>query len=354
LNEIDRSDRRCQSCGATLPEEAAGHPALALETPRSEEIAEFGLPKHLGSPLPLESTRPEANIRRSDHGETLAVLALLLPLVAQGLALACHFDSLGIELALGWGTVAVTALVLAVDAAWLGTIDLQGTTRSSPVALFFGMLLLWIICYPVAFFRRRHFGRPNLGPLAVLVAGFFVAVPFLHNFTRFGVMAGGVPTCTSREIIAMVDDLIRKSPLGPSVQSISDHREISYDRVSQTRKGECLVKLQTETITARYSVKMLNRANGTFQVEVEPPIPTDPPPCTDPEVIALVERLIREGPNGRLLKTVAGHEETRYDRDRKTRHGRCRVTMQGWTGNVAYRVYWLDQKTGQFQVQIEP
>jgi hypothetical protein len=30
------------------------------------------------------------------------------------------------------------------------------------------------------------------------------------------------------------------------------------------------------------------------------------------------------------------------------------VTMRDWTGNVAYKVYWLDQKTGQFQVEIEP
>jgi hypothetical protein len=55
-----------------------------------------------------------------------------------------------------------------------------------------------------------------------------------------------------------------------------------------------------------------------------------------------------------LLKSVAGYEEIRYDRERKIRHGRCRVTLQDWTGNVAYKVYWLDQKTGQFQVEIEP
>src|SRR5260370_1265879 len=172
LNEMSLSDRRCQSCGATLPDEAAGQPASAVATPqRSEHVAEFDLPPHYpGSPLPQESTWPEAKIRRSDHGETLAVLALLLPLVAQGVVLACRFDSWGIEMALGWGTVVVTALVLAVDAAFLGTIDLQGTPRSSPIALFFGLLIIWIVCYPVAFFRRRHFGRPNLGPLALVVA----------------------------------------------------------------------------------------------------------------------------------------------------------------------------------------
>ncbi|HMF16250.1 MAG TPA: hypothetical protein VKE98_03545 [Gemmataceae bacterium] len=356
LNEMALSDRRCQSCGAVLPDEAAGQPGSSEEVPQgSQHIGEFDLvPKYLDSTLPLEPTWPEAKIRHGEHGETLAVFALLLPVVVQGVILACHFDSVGIGMALGYGTIAVTALLLAVDAAFMGTTDLHGTQRSSPVALFFGMLLLWIICYPVTFFRRRHFGRPNLGPLALLVAGFFVAVPLLHNFARFGIAGGGVPTCTSREVITMVDDIIRQSPVGPSVRSISDHRETSYDRVLQIRKGQCLVKTQTETITATFSVRTINPKNGTFQVDVDPVIPEDPPFCTDRDVIDHLERVIRAGPNGHLLKSVAGHEEVRYDRENKSRYGRCRVTMQGWTGNVVYKVYWVDRKTGMFQVDIEP
>ena len=155
VNQTGLSDRRCWGCEATLPDEAAS----AAETPQhSEQVAEFDLvPKYSGSPSALESTFPEQKIRRSDHGETLAVLALLLPLVAQGLALASPLDSLGFQTALGLGTVFVTALVLAVDAAFLGTRDLQGRQRSNPGALFFGMFCLWIVFYPVAFFRRRHF-----------------------------------------------------------------------------------------------------------------------------------------------------------------------------------------------------
>ncbi|HEY7423137.1 MAG TPA: hypothetical protein VH682_02745, partial [Gemmataceae bacterium] len=206
LTEMSRRDRSCPSCGAMLPDEAARPAASVEETlQRSEHVAEFDLvPKHRDAPLPLEPTWPDVKIRHSGPGETLVVLALLLPLVAQGLALACHFDSLGIEMALSWGTVIVTALVLAVDAEFLGPIDLQGTHRCTAGALFFGILLFWIICYPVAFFRRRHFGRMNLGPFAVLVAGFFVGAPVLYNFTRFGIAGEGVPTCTSREVIGMV------------------------------------------------------------------------------------------------------------------------------------------------------
>src|SRR5215475_8932307 len=115
-NDMGHHDRRCQRCGATLPDEAARQAASAVETPqRSEHVAEFDLvPKHRDAPLPLEPTWPDVKIRRSDHGETSAVLALLLPLAAQGLILACHFESLGIAMALSWGTVIVTALLLAV------------------------------------------------------------------------------------------------------------------------------------------------------------------------------------------------------------------------------------------------
>jgi hypothetical protein len=295
---------------------------------RPERAEAFDLlPRHPDNPLELEPLA-EANLRRSDQGETLAVLALLLPLVARCLLLAYPFDSWWVVMALNWGTVGVTALLLAVDAALMGTFDLKGTRRGSPAALFIGVLALWIVCYPVAFFRRRHFGRPNLGLLAVLVAGFFVGVPFAQQFLAFGVLGGGPPTCTSREVVAMVDDLIRKGYQGPPVQSITGHREISYDPASQTRKGQCLVQTAAETIPVHYTVKTLDRLKGTFQVEVEPVIPADPPPCTNPEVIGLVERILREGPNGPRLRSVTGHEEVRYDRERKVRHCRCRVALQ--------------------------
>jgi hypothetical protein len=129
LNEMARGNCRCQSYGAALPDAAARPAAATVETPQqSEHVAEFDLvPKHRDAALPLEPTWPDITIRPSGPGETLAVLALLLPLAAQGLALACHFDSLGIGMALSWGTVVVTALLLAVDAAYLGTIDLKGT-----------------------------------------------------------------------------------------------------------------------------------------------------------------------------------------------------------------------------------
>ena len=358
VSEIARSEHRCQNCGLPLHEEEVGQQAAAADSPgQGEHISEFEhFAKHPESSLPLDTDWIEAKIRRSSQGETLAVLALLLPVMAQALALAWRFDSMGIEMALSWGTVIVTAVLLAVDAALLGSIDMKGTQRSGPGALFLGMLLLWIVCYPVVFFRRRHFGRPNLGPLAIVVAAFFVGAPFVQQFMHFGFVGSGVPTCDSREVIAMVNDIIRKSSIGPSVQSISDHRGISSGEAAESRKGQCLVKTRTETIRATYTVKMLNKEAGTFQVEVDPIITSDPPFCTDRDVIDLIAQMLREAPNGGGLINVQGHEEISYDQEKKVRHGRCQAAFQGVAQTVTYRfrVYWLDQKAGRFQVEFEP
>jgi len=370
----------CQACGATLPVELywrvdtadtmplpaeqsteADWDRLAAairveeETPRTSKPDGLfdSLPAYPGAADSLEPAWADAKIRRSQHGETLAVLALLLPVLAIAVTFAWNFSSLGIDVAIGWGTVAVTALLLAIDAAFLGRVDLQGTERAGPIALFFGMFLLWILGYPVAFFRRRHFGRPNLGPLALVVAVCFVAAPFVQSFLRLGVLGVGVPSCTSPEVVTMVDDIIRTSQIGPSVQSISGHREVSHDPAKKNRKGQCVVKTRTETITVGYTVKILNPATGTFQVELDTLIADGPPACTAPEVIELLERAIRQGPNGHLVTKVQQHKEVSYDQALKIRHGQCEVVMAGRSETTRYIVFWVDPKLGQFLVQLD-
>jgi hypothetical protein len=50
---------------------------------------------------------------------------------------------------------------------------------------------------------------------------------------------------------------------------------------------------------------------------------------------------------------VTDHRDIRYDREKKTRHGSCQVTRAGGVVVVGYRVYWQDQETGQFRVELE-
>ena len=120
---------------------------------------------------------PEPPDRRH-VGMGLAVAALVLP-VLSGIVLLL-VTSFVAALAIALGTVLVSSLLLAIDARRLGRIDLKGRSQGSEVMLFVGMCLVWIVGYPIAFFRRRLFGGPNLGIPSLLVALFFVGAPLLQ------------------------------------------------------------------------------------------------------------------------------------------------------------------------------
>src|SRR5262245_30761905 len=99
------------------------------------------------APEPLRSPR---------IGPALPVAALILPVVAGSVLL--FVTSFGLVLAISAATVVGSSLLMAIDASRLGRTDLKGRRRESPAVLFLGMCLLWIVVYPLAFFRRRHFG----------------------------------------------------------------------------------------------------------------------------------------------------------------------------------------------------
>jgi hypothetical protein len=345
---VDPDDKTqlCPVCQKGQPETSVTDKSQA----RMERVNENpARPDSSAALSPLDEAGSEPMIRRTAFGENLAVLALVLPIAAQGVGLACQFES-EIQLAVSVGAVALTALLLAVDAAFLGRVDLDGVERASPLAIFFGVSLLWIICYPVVFFRRRHFGRPNLGPVALLVALFFTAAPYLSDYLRFGVVSGA-PLCTSKEVKSMVADIIRTSPIGPTVQSIDQFQETNFDKLTLTRKGECKVRIPGGSVTAEFTVKVVNAKTGAFQVDVAP---IDLPPlCTDIGVTSVVDDMIRAGPNGHALKKVFGHVELRLDLAAKVRHGRCQATFDNRTVAVEYRVFW-DANTRQYLVAVDP
>jgi hypothetical protein len=300
-----------------------------------------------------EFALPNLKIKASGPGESLPVLALLLPLVALCIVLVGNFESFGVNFAIGGVMVVLTAILLAIDAAYLGTTDLKGKSQSGPGSLFAGIVLLWIVGYPYAYFRRRSFGKPNLGPLAVLVAVIYLGGPFVKEFLLDGFLLGdGPPSCTRPEVVRLVDDTIRKSVLGPSVKSISGHREISYQAETKTRKGECVVETLTGRQTMSFTVKWLDADKRMFQVQIGDLLTDDPPLCTSPEVVALLGNLIRGSPTGFQVTNVGGHEETSYDRVAKIRYGRCSVSTTTGQISVAYKVTWLNRQLGQFQVQI--
>jgi hypothetical protein len=253
-------------------------PAEAIQ--HREATGDNLVPWQMGSGQDAEPIAPDIKIKAGTHYESLAVMALLVPLIVQWLLLLGNLDSITANMALGWGGLFITAILLTIDAYCLGVVDLQGRHRGGIVALFLGLVLLWVVFYPLAFFRRRHFCRPKLGPLAILVAAFFVVAPFAKEVThapplghgrvdRFP-LEEGPPACAAPDVKLLVEDLIRKSPLGPSVKLIGGFREVKHDRAAQIRKGRCVVDTAREAITVTYEVSWIDRNKGAFSVRTLP------------------------------------------------------------------------------------
>lgn len=278
----------CSTCHSHVPiplreeaqqgEATAKQPAEAIQ--QREASTGNPVPWHLGSAQDAEPTAPDIKIKSGTHFELLAVTALLVPLIVQWLGFLGNLDSVTANLALSWGGLFVTAILLTIDAYCLGPVDLQGKNRSGIGALFLGLVLIWVVFYPLAFFRRRHFGKPNLGPLAILVAAIFFITPFAkESINKSGFGAGrvgklpledGPPACTGHDVRFLVEDMIRKSALGRSVKAVGGFREVKFDRAAQIRTGRCVVETDRGDITITYEVSWTDRHKGTFGVRTLP------------------------------------------------------------------------------------
>lgn len=77
---------------------------------------------------------------------------------------------------LGAFTVAMTAVLCAAEADKLGMGKVKGKKDNGPVGWFIGILLLWIIGFPLYLYRRSKYGASNLLLLGLLSVVAFVAV----------------------------------------------------------------------------------------------------------------------------------------------------------------------------------
>lgn len=358
-----RGPGTCPACGEPLPADLRWEQTPPPDPPdlpdppldSSERLLDasgVALPEPTTTPLTAVPSLDLSKIRRSQYAELPAILALMVPVIVYGVALACQPDSAGAWFLVSAGTVVATALLLAVDAAQLGTTDLKGVQRTTPAGLFGWMVFCWVIAYPMVYYRRSHFGRSNMCALAVMVALFVAAAPFLPSFVRIS-SRSRLPLCDSREVVEMVNTILRKDSDVFVVQSVKGHREVG-DPGGQGRTGQCEVTIDGETMTVTYHVQWYDQQPGTYRVVVDRFAPQAPPGCTSKAVRDMVDKILRQGPNGNLVQSVTEHAETSYDRERKIRHGTCWVTFQGQGRRIGYRVNWVDQATGQYEVVIEP
>jgi hypothetical protein len=277
-------------------------------------------------------------------GPVLVILALVIPVLAT--AVLFFVTTWGVALAVSAGTVLITALLVAIDARRLGTTDPNGIPRESAALLFVGMCVLWIVFFPYAYFRRRHFTGPNLGVAAICVA----LASVLGPVTRVAFLPP-LPTCTSAEVVRVLDGLLRGMPIGQSIRSIDGYREIRFDREANCRYGQCVAHTTEQDIVVNYQVEWLDRKKRRFAVKIPPPTL---PACTSPEVVRLLEQVIRNSNIGPTVQSIDGHCEIEADAALTRRRGQCVAHTTSGDKTVVFDVEWIDRNQGRYSVKLPP
>jgi hypothetical protein len=277
-------------------------------------------------------------------GLGLPVIALILPVVAGSILL--FNTSFVSALAISGATVVVSSLLLAIDAGRLGKFDLKGKRRESAPLLFVGMCALWIVVYPLVFFRRRHFCGPNLGVPAILVALFFGGGPI----ARALLIQGGLPACDSPEAVRLFEQALRSTQQGAEARSIDGHRELAYDRRAERRQCQCLVHIDGGEIVVDYVVQWRDRDNSLFEIRIPPQLPS----CASREVVEVLDRAIRGTPAGAKAQSIDHHREVRYDPAGQRREGECIMHADGGDTVLKYVVQWRDRDKSQYEVRVGP
>ena len=272
----------------------------------------------------------------------LIIVALVLPVLAG--VLLFFVTSIPVALGISVVMVVVTAALVAIDARRLGRVDLKGKVRESAGVLCLGMCVFWIIFYPLAFFRRRSFGGPNLGVVAIGVALFFAGGPFVGSL----LIPRRLPSCSSAEVVQVLEQVIRSTPVGATTKSIDSHREVSFDRDTNVRHGVCIAHTETGDISVKFTVEWVDQKKGVFQVRVPQP---ELPACSSAEIVRLLAQMIHGMPVGEIAKSIDGHHELSFDPDANVRHGECVAHTETGDIPIHFIVEWQDREKGLFQVR---
>ncbi len=270
-------------------------------------------------------------------------LALAIPVVA-GVAL-CFAPTVAVAYSISIPAVVLSAACVAIDAYRLGNVDLKGMTRESPWVLFLGMCAFWVVIYPIAYFRRRQFGGPQLGFYSLGTAAFFMGAPLLAPF----VLPRSLPGCAAAESVKLLDQIVRTTSLGPILTAIDGHREVRFDAATGQRECACVVHSTVGEIPGKYIIEWQDRKAGLFQIRIPTPIL---PGCNSPEVLRVLEQLIRSTPEGAAARSLDSHRELSYDPQTDVRRGVCLLHTDTGHYEVKFVVEWQNQNEAQFQVRI--
>ncbi len=250
----------CPHCHAAINHFPAGDSGSTSPAGWDEgPINPFALPgePQFGS-APIDAGPPPSN--------SLAWIALALPVLTA--VAECFISSGPLNMALGFATVVVTSILIYLDARQLGPLNRKGLVGTSPWGLLIGGILLWIVVYPLAFFRRRHFGGPNLGPLSLLVAVIFLGLPVGVAL----VVPKKLPACDSAEVKQVLVQIVSNAPAfkqgSRHLSQIDGHRELGFDAEKQIRTATCTAHTDFGAIPLTYTVSWQDRDKGMFFVKI--------------------------------------------------------------------------------------
>lgn len=270
------------------------------------------------------------------------LLALLIPLVAT--VVDFFVTTFAQAFILGIVTTVVTSILLFMDALQFDTTNPNGKKQTSPIVMLIGGLLLWVAFFPLSFYRRSHFAKPNLTLWAVLVTIIFMATPFVYAY----LVPEGLPTCDSTEVQDLIKQLVKQSPAGASVTRIDGYQQLSFDEAKQVRLGQCLLHTANGNRPLRYAVEWQGQDHSYFYVRTIVELPQ----CTDKEATDLLEQVIKGLELGKDLASIEGHRELSFDAQKEERRCQCTVVTPQGKVTVPYVINWQNKGQGMFQVLI--
>jgi hypothetical protein len=309
-----------------------------------------------GAPEPLLSSDHSAESEAGGFASFSAPRQITGVVIASVVALSSLF-LLGIPLVLI--ALLVLAGVFAFLDAWHAGIRKRKGSGSllniSPMGWGIVFMGLLIVSYPVYLFSRNRLktkpGYTTFWVLTNVSALLVLALSVVLSFPgpRGLLVPAELPSCSSQEVVRLLGQVIRSTPVGATAKSVSGHREISYDREANRRQGQCVVHTDAGDLVVNYIIQWRDRDKGLFEVRIPPP---ELPSCTSREVVQLLEQVIRGTPAGAKARSIDGHREVSYDQATDRREGQCIVHTDGGDLAVNYVVLWRDREKGQFEVRI--
>ena len=205
--------------------------------------------------------------RNEKNGIVLPVIALILP-VFFGISFAIFNQAVEVARVMGYALVIVTTVLMAWDSFNLGETDVHGKKRTNTLFLTL-MLLLWPLGFVLAFFRRRHFGGPNLGIPAFLVILFLCGFPVCVSVINSN--KPSLPTCDGLEVVNILVNYISSLPIGQKKPILHSYQMVNYNSITDCKRGKFFIKNENVEHEIYFVVEWLNRNEGKYQVRVEYP-----------------------------------------------------------------------------------